>query len=383
MVEVNKDMIRNILTLRYHPQGETFLPKKTWKDFIEYDGVQQLIQPTIEGVIKRIFSELNPKKVGIGISGGVDSSTILCLIRKCFPNIEINSFCISFGTDKTEEKDAERASEIYSTNHKFIQIDNPLEKLETAVKIVDEPRWNLYTYFLIEEASKCCDVLFTGDGGDELFGGYVFRYKHMITSKTQILTHRYLEAHNRDWVDDQQELFAFPFYWGDIYDIVEPYFKNTLSIIGQTFLADYNGKLLYDFSKTNLLLARYFGIPLIAPFLEPEVLHIATHIPYRYKYDERHTLGKIILRQILLENFGYEPVTKGKVGWGFNAEGIWGECRDLFVKLFKSPRFVKLGLINKYWLDKGFEKSDTHDIRYLNKMLGLLALELWLKVKGY
>jgi hypothetical protein len=59
---------------------------------------------------------------------------------------------------------------------------------------------------------------------------------------------------------------------------------------------------------------------------------------------------------------------------------IWDRhVKSTCENVFESPRFVRLGIINKNWLKHGFEKSSQHDPRYIAKMLGLLALELWLR----
>ena len=380
MNEALKRKIRNILTLRYDPFSLTSLPKLTWKDFIEYHGISQVVQPLLEGVIRRIFEEHKPDTVGMGISGGVDSTTVLALTRRCFPNLKIKTFCITFGSDLGESKDAQHVSELYSTDHKHINIENPFKDLEEQVEIVDEPRWNLYTYYLFKEAkSNGCNLIMTGDGGDELFGGYVFRYRSVLNSNKPVVQ-RYLDAHKRDWVPDQKDLFAFDFTWDEIYGLLLDHFRNPLTTLGQIFLADYNGKLLDDFTPTNMKISEHFGIKLVAPMLEPEVLHVATHIPYNLKYDVRNNLGKVVLRQILLENFGYKPATKGKIGWSMDLAEMWdsyvrGMCGDLF----DYPIFVEHGLINRKWLREGFEKSDKHNLRYICKMLGLLAIEIWLR----
>jgi len=380
---INTEAIRNILTLRYDPHGPTALPKLSWEDFIEYNGISQLVPSLIEGAVKKTVQTYSPHRIGVGISGGVDSTTVLSLLRKCFPNQEINTYCITFGEDEQEAKDAEHAAETYSTNHEHVRIENPFEDLEKQVSIMNEPRWNLYPYYLFSEVSKSCDILITGDGGDELFGGYVFRYGYFLKNETEPLMRRYLEAHNRDWVEDQTELFAFPFDWSSIYNLLKPSFDNPLPLLGKVFLADYNGKLLYDFTKTNAAFSKYFELRVVAPMLEPEVLHVATHIPRNLKYDEKNNVGKLILRQILLENSGYRPAKKEKIGWGMNISWMWDKyVKDMCLELFDFARFIGLRIINKDWLPKGFKKADEHDPRYISKMLGLLALELWLKVKG-
>jgi len=103
------EKIRNILTLRYDPTGPTMLPKLDWQDFVEYQGISPLVQQLLENVMIRIVQEHKLEKIGVGISGGVDSTTVLALTRKCFPDLKIRSYCITFGSDTRESKDALRA----------------------------------------------------------------------------------------------------------------------------------------------------------------------------------------------------------------------------------------------------------------------------------
>lgn len=383
-IEPHYNKIKNILTLRYDPSRSTIFPKLNWDSFIEYHGLSShCVGSLLEGAIKRIVEVHKPKRVGVGVSGGVDSTTILSLTRKCFPNLDIKTFCITFGDDTKEAGDAQHVSELYSTDHKDLHIENPFTELRTQIGIVDEPRWNLYPYFLFKEASKDCDLLLTGDGGDELFGGYVFRYNHILSNTTPPLVQRYIEAHNRDWVPDQEKLFSFSFTWDDVHNLLSPYFDNPLPILGKVFLADYNGKLLHDFTPVGACFSKHFGIKAVAPMLEPEVLHTATHIPYNLKYDKRNKLGKIILRQILIENFGYKPATKGKIGWTMDMAEMWDKyVKNMCHDVLSSSRIIDLKLINEEWLGKGFKKANGHDLRYVSKMFGLLALELWLRWKG-
>jgi len=232
--------IRSLLTLRYDPSHHTSLPVLDWRDFVEYQGISPFIQQLLENVTRRVVQEHASERIGIGISGGVDSTTVLALSRKCFPDLNIRSYCITFGSDTKETKDALHVSELYSTDHKDINIDDPFSELEDQVRIADEPRWNLYPYFLFKKAARDCDVILTGDGGDELFGGYVFRYSYMLASG-EASPKSYLEAHARDWVPDQKDLFAIPFDWDTFYRQLSPYFSNPLPTLGKIFLADYNG----------------------------------------------------------------------------------------------------------------------------------------------
>jgi len=149
--------------------------------------------------------------------------------------------------------------------------------------------------------------------------------------------------------------------------------------LGQVFLADFNGKLLHDFLPTTNAFSRYYKVPVESPFLQPEIIYTASHLPDRLKYDPVNRIGKLLLRSILLQHSGLQVATREKVGWGMDLAWQWDNhiremCKD---KLGKIP-FKTLGL-NPGWLPAGYEKADEHDLRYICKMLGLLAIGFWLK----
>ena len=79
-----------------------------------------------------------------------------------------------------------------------------------------------YKYFLLHKRPLVVLFLailtysnnfFSGDGGDELFGGYTFRYKKFLeltneNSTTEEKIVSYLNCHERDWVPDQELIFG-------------------------------------------------------------------------------------------------------------------------------------------------------------------------------
>jgi len=86
--------IVDILTLRYDPSIIPNLPKKTWTDFksINESLDIDLIENFILKDISKNLELLNPKKLCIALSGGVDSTLILSLLRKSNLILKLKQF---------------------------------------------------------------------------------------------------------------------------------------------------------------------------------------------------------------------------------------------------------------------------------------------------
>ena len=125
--------------------------------------------------------------------------------------ISSNFFLCRVFSDETEA--SKKISEKFETNHQILEINNFLEELPKAISIVKQPFWDLHWYYLVKQMKKSADIFLSGDGGDELFGGYTFRYKKFLdltneNSSTNEKILAYLNCHERDWVPDQELIFS-------------------------------------------------------------------------------------------------------------------------------------------------------------------------------
>ena len=112
ILEPDSNSITNILTLRYDPSITPIFPKKTWDDvssqnFSTVDFFEKLIEKNINHTIE----SYRAKKISIALSGGVDSTLILAMIRKMFPDIEIDAISIKFAESIDETKKASEIAE--------------------------------------------------------------------------------------------------------------------------------------------------------------------------------------------------------------------------------------------------------------------------------
>ena len=386
---VNPSSVVDILTLRYDTSIQPNLPKKSWEDFVPIDKPPSItsIETSICDEIESNLQSHNSKEASIALSGGVDSTLVLSLLRKTNPDLKINAISVKFANSVDETPAAAKIAERFEAEHNVIQLENYLSELPKAISIIKLPFWDLHWYYVVKKSQTMSKTLVSGDGGDELFAGYTFRYKKFLSltsenSNPNEKVKAYLECHERDRVPDQENIFnqKCQFSWDSIYNVLSPFFDNNLSRLEQVYLADYNGKLLYNFNPINSRITDHFKINQLAPLLNNELLTTATHIPTKYKYDVDSDIGKLPLRTILEKNNLASLITKEKLGFNVNTINLWKFYgHDLCKEFLNDSRVVKDGWINNSWIQKHIDNPDI-DVKYVNKFLGILAFEIWYRL---
>jgi asparagine synthase (glutamine-hydrolysing) len=392
--------IRNMLTFRYDPfvgkskRGNNQIAFCYPEDLEIQQSLLKDILPFTEKLLKKsIRKQLGKSKsIAVSMGSGIDTTLLIAIIREELPDVQLIGLTMGFGNSSVidETDQASKIAENFGIEcHKIYQL-NILEELPLNIAIVAEPRWNTYYYYIAKIASSLgSNAIITGDGADEVFGGYTFRYgKYLklldnlnkITWKAKAWC--YLRCHERDWVDDQEKVFGsrIRFDWTDILSIIKPYFANSLNPLQQVFLADYNGKLIHDFVPTNKKINHYLGLNGILPFLEDETISFGMHLPIKYKYEYDSGVGKIVLRKMLESRGLLSLVAPNKIAFGPDPLLLWKNyAKEICAKYLEMPEIVKQGLISKEWLSK---KLNEHckDIRVANKLITILSLELWYRI---
>jgi len=392
--------ISNLLTLRYDPTSVSTneIRNITYKEISNWRRGQQHangipsdkdVENAIRRLIRMRIEEYQVNRITVALSSGIDSNVILSLIRKEFPTINIECLTVRFDDGSVESIDAREIAENQNAGFHEIHIDNPLRDLPLLLSIIKEPRWNVYQYYFIEKAKTISNTLFTGDGGDELFAGYIFRYKKFLESIKSNYSwldrvQTYLQCHERDWVPDQEAMFGekIEFNWSSIYLKLKKYFDNELDPLEQVLLADYHGKLMYDFIPTNEKYFKHFNINGIAPLLSNEIIDLSIRIPVSLKYDFTHNIGKIQLHEIIKRNISSYSVENKKMGFGMDLVKFWFRIgKEIVTSNLEKGRIFEDKIINREWYAKSLTKiSQSKDPRYISKMLQLLSLEIWYKL---
>ena len=370
---IDKKTIIDILTLRYAKKLHSPLTKLSWKDF-KLDNLEPSvteIENLIQNNIRESISEPDSKSISVALSGGIDSSIVLALLKKTLPESKIETFSIKFSNSVDESEQAAKIAESLEVEHKTIFLDNYLLELPKAISIIKQPFWDLHFYHVAKN-SQDHDYLFSGDGSDELFAGYIFRYQKFIQSVTETSTplekvKAYLSCHERDWIPEQHEIFSkkMAFSWNDIYSSLLPYFDNPLHPLEQVFLADFNGKLLYNWSPLFSKISKFFNIQLVTPILSKQTIDYAFSIPFNLKYDQNTDTGKLLLRKLLSNYVDKSLLQTKKQGFTVDTINLWNSYgKDICDYYVTDGNIVNDGWINKEWVVKNIHKTNL-DIRHI------------------
>ncbi|MFN3405865.1 MAG: asparagine synthase (glutamine-hydrolyzing) [Cytophagaceae bacterium] len=143
---------------------------------------QRLVELMDESVKMRLMSDV---PIGAFLSGGIDSSIIVGLASSYTKNL--NTFSIGYRDYPLydETKYAKFVAEKFNTNHTVFSLSESdiSEQIYSVLENLDEPFADssvIPLYYLCNKTSKKAKVALSGDGGDELFGGY---NKHMAEYK--------------------------------------------------------------------------------------------------------------------------------------------------------------------------------------------------------
>ena len=389
-MEINNysSIIKEVLSLRYCPSIDDDKNKFISNNFLPEEKLNYL-KHIEKSISLEIENKIKEKHISVALSGGVDSTLVMSLLRKIKPDIKIDAISLKFADSVDETEIAGNIANKFNADHHVISIENFLEYLPKAISIIKMPFWDTHWFHMVKTASKFSTSLVSGDGGDELFGGYTFRYQKFLSNFNSDMNplervKLYLECHERDWVPDQNELFGTKanFSWDKIYAKIIPYFDNSLSPIDQVFLADINGKLLYNWIPLNSSFHKFFNLKPITPILSKELMQYAPHLKNSIKYNQKTNIGKLPLRKILSEHISPDLITPNKQGFSVNTINLWNSFgKEICHHYLDNARIVKDKWINEDWIKKHLKRIDEKmDVRYVNKFLGLLAFEIWYRI---
>lgn len=160
-------------------------------EVMDYEHAQQLLRELIEqSVAERLISDV---PLGAFLSGGIDSSVIVAEASKHVDNL--NTFSIGYADEPffDETRYAELVAAKFHTNHHVFKLTNNdlYESLHSVLDYLDEPFADssaIAVNILSRETRKHVTVALSGDGADEVFGGYNKHLAHYRAQKGGLST---------------------------------------------------------------------------------------------------------------------------------------------------------------------------------------------------
>src|ERR1700712_1880794 len=260
--------------------------------------------------------------VGVLLSGGLDSSLIVALLSELGQGV-IRTFSIGFDRVGKHSGDEFQYSDLiarhFSTNHEQIRIDRAraLEVLPAAIKVMSEPMVShdsVAFYLLSEEVAKRVKVVQSGQGADEVFGGYSWYPSYLSANNPA----EQYEAAYFDWRHaDLAKLLTKDLVSQDhSRKFVDNFFARTpaASPADKALQIDTEIMLVDDPVKRVDNMTMAFGLEARVPFLDHEVVELAARIPARLKiggggkYILKQAARKFVPAEVIDRPKGYFPV---------------------------------------------------------------------------
>ncbi|MEA2571428.1 MAG: hypothetical protein QOI24_3429 [Acidobacteriota bacterium] len=313
------------------------------------DELRRLIRQAVE---RQMTADV---PVGAFLSGGLDSSTVVALMQQ-HSDIPVKTFSVGFGSYINELPYARAVAERYNTEHHEIDLGEPdvATLIQRMARVYDEPfadTSNIPTYLVSEFARRSVKVVLSGDGGDELFGGYWWYPALAMSEKvaaplaqwavlrsfSKLMRHRYrkltirshaagLAARWRDvWTRDIMSQTVFRKHersrlWGsDDVASFEPggYYKpsNDTHGLNRAFYFDLTSYLPGDILVKVDRAAMAHGLETRAPLLDRDVVEFALSLPETLKVNGT-TDTKLVLKEACRQFWPESLWNRPKQGFG-------------------------------------------------------------------
>lgn len=328
--------------------------------------------------------------VGVLLSGGVDSSLIVGLLAE-EGQAGLNTFSVGFESVGGEAGDEFRYSDIvaerYGTDHHRIRVDSRkrlLPSLEGCVGAMAEPMVShdaIGFYLLSEEVAKTLKVVQSGQGADEVFGGYHW-YPPMAGANDPVGQYAGLFRDR----DHEEFLSAVGEAYHDAdhsLDFIRDHFNapGADDPVDKALRIDTTVMLVDDPVKRVDNMTMAWGLEARVPFLDHELVELAGRIPSEHKIagEGKHVLKEaaraVIPPEVIDRPKGYFPVPALKY--------LEGDVLERVRDILSEPAARRRGLFNPAYVDQLLARPEEHITPLRGSKLWQIALlEYWLQVQG-
>ncbi len=392
--EVNDGAVYNYLSFQYNPLTETFfkgvfkLPPGHYISLDQKTGVFEMIRYSAfrfrpeesldeERTRQEILSTMRDSvrhhmiadvPVGSFLSGGVDSSVIATLMQEDRGE-RIKTFTVTF-SEVSEGVEARETALPLRTDHTEVRVsaDEYFEALSKVVYHFDEPVADpsaLGLYFLAREARKSVKVVLSGEGADELFGGYNVYLAPFSAERLRVIPRFLLKIlaslpfrgsnfakrallRLEDWYIGNAHVFSkedlskiwkagslAPFDLGSLYKEVEGQSDST-----KMQYIDINTWLVGDILAKADKMTMAHSLELRVPFLDLEVARLALKLPDRFKW--RDGVTKHLLREAFTSLLPGSTRSRRKLGFPTPIRHWFTKDREDLYQLILANDYISL-----------------------------------------
>ncbi len=353
----------------------------------EADWIERIHAALLAAVRRR--QEAADVPVGVLLSGGLDSSLIVALMAELGGVENLHTFSVGF-EDHPDEKGSEfeysdQVVARYGTrHHKFlVPNDEALRRLPEAVDAMAEPMFGqdaVGFYLLAERVSESIKVVQSGQGADEVFGGY-FWYPRMAAETAGTRLERFRRHYfDRDY-PELMDLIA-PDYQAP--DAVAPYIGARLdepgsdSFLDAVLRLDATTLIVDDPVKRVDNMTMAFGLEARVPFLDHELVELVARCPPELKL---RSSGKHLLKAVARGRLPDAVIDRAKGYFPMPAlKYVRGEFLGFMRDILESRACRERGLYQRAYVDRLLAEPEVHHTRILgSKLWHLAVLELWLQ----
>ena len=351
----------------------------------EQDWINEIRSALSLAVQRRL--QIADVPVGVLLSGGLDSSLLVGLLADSGAD-NIQTYSVGF-EDQPEEMGNEfeysdAVVDTFSTQHHkfYIQNNEVLQRLPEAIEQMAEPMVGqdaIAFYLLAEQVSQHISVVQSGQGADEVFGGY-FWYP-MMQSENKFSVESFAKYYvDRTHEEMSQTLHADYITENFTHSRVEALLHEagTEEFLAAVLHMDVTTLIVDDPVKRVDNMTMAFGLEARVPFLDHELVELAAKMPTKFKIASggKHVLKKIsrglLPDKVINRKKGYFPVPALKF--------VRGGFLEFMQDVLNSNACKQRGLFQSAYVYKLLANPEEHMTPLQGSKLWHLALlELWLQ----
>jgi len=417
---VNKLPAAHMLSLDCNGKKEL---KEYWKlDFVpknkgsEKDIIGELDEILTGSVERRLISDV---PLGVFLSGGVDSSLVVAIMSKLLSPGKIDAFTIGFQQNSYNESEyAKIVADHLGVNHHVRILDSAdcLKLIPEILSLLDEPMADpsiIPTYLLSKFTRGSVKTALSGDGGDEIFGGYPKYYAHKFASYLDILPQRVRKIIGNLGNNLPLDNTAKRFFYGGQYSAAvrnqlwiayftpeelnnilpgmisqsdnDSFFVEADSYCKGTSAVDLIDKMMYldmkltlqDLYLTKVDRASMFcSLEVRSPFLDRESVEFGASLPVSLKVKGINT--KYILKKVAEKYLPKEIVGRKKQGFGLPiSTWLRNELKAFVLGSFARKKIEGQGILNYAGIQQILNEFYRGKKENYIKVWNLLNLQIW------